>query len=528
MTNIGNRAVLTKENTNRSQQDNIANLPWTESERSSALHSYNVLDTPRESDFDDLARVASEICGAPIAVVNLVDTTRQFFKAEVGLSVRSTPLETAFCRHALLQEDVLVIPDATMDVRLRCNPLVTDAPHIRSYAGALLKTPDGLPIGTVCVLDYTIREFTDQQVEMLRFLARQAMTQLELRKTVSKQRFLLARAQIAERTKANFERVVRQASDFIGIADDRGRVMFMNDAARELVGLRPDETLPHDVMSYIAEEDRDIFREEVVPLIRAGESCEREIRLRDFGTGNAVPALFTMFPMRDDQDAIVGYGVVTKDLTEQKAEEIRRTEMMAEAAHRIKNTLSIVQAIVSQSLKTAGTLQDAKDVISKRVAALAKAQDILTSAEGAMADIADVVSSALAPHDGGFGRFTVNGPSRRLAPPQALGLSLALHELATNAAKYGALSGDQGQVHINWTVDELGEFAFDWTETGGPVVTVPVRTGFGSQLISRMVAPYFQGDANVTYQPEGVRFSMRGRIPENASNSGQDMKPEDQ
>lgn len=509
--------MLTNASGKRSQQDDTGHTRWSESERSAALHSYSILDTPRESDFDDLARVASEICGAPIAVVNLVDTTRQFFKAEVGLGVRSTPLETAFCRHALLEEDILVISDATIDDRLRCNPLVTDAPHIRSYAGALLKTPDGLPIGTVCVLDYTVRKFTDQQVEMLRFLARQAMTQLELRKTVSKQRFLLARAQIAERGKANFERVVRQASDFIGIADDRGRVVFMNDAARDLVGLRPDEKLPHDVMSYIADEDRGVFRDEVVPLIKAGGSCEREIRLRDFGTGDAVPALFTMFPMRDEHDAIVGYGVVTKDLTEQKAEEIRRTEMMAEAAHRIKNTLSIVQAIVSQSLKTAGTLQDAKDVISKRVAALAKAQDILTSAEGAMADIAEVVSSALAPHDGGFGRFTVSGPSRRLAAPQALGLSLALHELATNAAKYGALSGDQGQVHINWTVDDLGEFAFDWTETGGPVVTAPVRTGFGSQLINRMVAPYFQGDANVTYQPEGVRFSMRGKIPEGGS-----------
>ncbi|GGG21840.1 hypothetical protein GCM10010924_59090 [Rhizobium wenxiniae] len=116
-------------------------ITWDEEERSAALQSYDVLDTPREEDFDDLARVASDICGAPIAVVNLVDTTRQFFKAEVGLGVRSTPLETAFCRHALLRNDTMVVPDATKDPRFNCNPLVTEAPHIRAYAGALLKTP---------------------------------------------------------------------------------------------------------------------------------------------------------------------------------------------------------------------------------------------------------------------------------------------------------------------------------------------------------------------------------------------------
>jgi GAF domain-containing protein len=116
------------------QRDKI----WTEADRSAALQSYNVLDTPREEDFDELAQVASDICGTPIAVVNLVDTTRQFFKAEVGLGVRTTPLETAFCAHALLEDDVLVIPDASVDSRLHCNPLVTEAPHLRAYAGALL------------------------------------------------------------------------------------------------------------------------------------------------------------------------------------------------------------------------------------------------------------------------------------------------------------------------------------------------------------------------------------------------------
>lgn len=130
----------------------ITSSTWDEKARSSALHSYDALDTPPEKDFDDIAKMASRICGAPIAVVNLVDTKRQFFKAEIGLGVRSTPLETAFCRHALLEDDILVIPDATKDHRLDCNPLVTGAPFIRSYAGALMKTAACRSEPSVCLI----------------------------------------------------------------------------------------------------------------------------------------------------------------------------------------------------------------------------------------------------------------------------------------------------------------------------------------------------------------------------------------
>lgn len=487
-------------------------ITWDEEERSAALQSYDVLDTPREEDFDDLARVASEICGAPIAVVNLVDTTRQFFKAEVGLGVRSTPLETAFCRHALLLEDTMVVPDATKDPRFDGNPLVTEAPHIRAYAGALLKTPEGLPIGTVCVLDYEVREFTDQQIKMLKFLARQTMAQLELRKRIALQCRLLHRARKAEQEKANFERVVRQASDFIGIADERGEVIFLNDAARGLVGLPADALPPKVVTDYVVEADREAFLEEVKPALKSGQSYERELRLRNFATAEEVPALFTMFPVRDGEGDIIGYGVVTKDITAQKEEDERKAQIMAEAAHRIKNTLAIVQAIVAQTLRSARSLEESRDAIMKRVGALAAAQDILTGAQGSAADIMSVVAGALAPHDGGNGRVSWEGPDHPLESPQAIGLSLALHELATNAAKYGALSGDAGRVDIKWRVDPDGSFRLDWTERDGPAVTTPSATGFGSRLIKRMIGPYFQGSTTLEFPPEGARFRLAGKI----------------
>lgn len=487
-------------------------VQWNEIERSEALHSYGILDTPREQDFDELAQVASDICGTPIAVVNLVDTTRQFFKAEVGLGVRSTPLETAFCAHALLAEDVLVIPDATKDSRLDCNPLVTEAPHLRAYAGALLKTSDGLPIGTICVLDYKPREFNDAQIKMLRFLAKQTMTQLELRRTIVEQRALLKRARIAELDKANFERLVRQASDFIGMADRTGKVVFLNDAAREMVGLGQEDEIPGLVDDFIAQPDRHAFRSEVVPAIKNGDSCERELLLRNFSTGDLFPALYNMFPLRAAEGDIVGYGVVTKDISSQKREEERRSQIMAEAAHRMKNTLAVVEAIVSQTLRNATSLDQGRESISKRIQALARAQDILTSAEGSMAEIDQVVENALIPHDPGGERITFAGPAQRLSAPQSLGLTLAIHELATNAVKYGALTGDQGRVQITWDVGDKGELAFEWKEAGGPEVEPPTRAGFGSKLIQRMVAPYFGGTASHEFLPDGVTFTLRGKL----------------
>lgn len=152
--------------------------------RVAALHDYQILDTPDEIDFDDITRLASLICQAPIAVVNLIDSDRQWFKSEIGLGVKQTPLDVSICAHAIQQEALFVVPDTRLDERFANNPLVNGDPFLRFYAGALLKTPDGLNLGTVCVLDHQPRELNATQAEALQALARQAMTQLELRRTL--------------------------------------------------------------------------------------------------------------------------------------------------------------------------------------------------------------------------------------------------------------------------------------------------------------------------------------------------------
>ena len=160
-------------------------LPSADQLRIAALRQYQIMDTPPEQCFDDISRLTSFICGTPIALITLLDLERQWFKARVGLEATETPIDQAFCAHAIKQEKVFLVADATQDERFARNPLVTGAPRIRFYAGVPLITPEGVPLGTLCAIDRVPRDLTTEQKEALQALARQVMVALELRRTVT-------------------------------------------------------------------------------------------------------------------------------------------------------------------------------------------------------------------------------------------------------------------------------------------------------------------------------------------------------
>ncbi len=157
-------------------------VPSNEARRLKVLWQYDLLDTVPEEIFDDLTELAARICEAPIALISLVDEDRQWFKSKVGITVNETSRDISFCAYAVTQQDLFIVPDATLDPRFAKNPLVTSDPKIRFYAGAPLITPDGYALGTLCVIDKVPRELRPDQKQALKILARHVVFQLELRR----------------------------------------------------------------------------------------------------------------------------------------------------------------------------------------------------------------------------------------------------------------------------------------------------------------------------------------------------------
>lgn len=234
--------------------------------RLDALRSYGILDTPREAEFDDLVALAADICEVPISVVNLIEEHRQWFKAEIGLGIRETPLDISICRHVLLQPGVTIIPDLRDDPRMCANPLVTADSGLRFYAGCLLETPDGHGIGTLCILDRTPRVLTDRQQSALRTLAKQVMGQLELRRSLKEKTRLLEQKEmllkeVNHRTKNNLQLIVGLIQlQLRQLHDDQARAA-LTDTSRRIMSIaavheklyQSDQVGAVDTASYLSQ-----------------------------------------------------------------------------------------------------------------------------------------------------------------------------------------------------------------------------------------------------------------------------------
>jgi two-component sensor histidine kinase len=190
--------------------------------------------------------------------------------------------------------------------------------------------------------------------------------------------------------------------------------------------------------------------------------------------------------------------------------------LLNELNHRVKNTLATVQSIAVQSFRRARTDAGGRDMFQSRLLALSRAHDVLTNESWEGANLGQIVDQAIMPYRGsGSSRFEVSGPAVWLSAKMALSISMALHELATNAVKYGALSNEKGRVSITWRTlhkDHAFCLRLEWAEQDGPTVVPPRRKGFGSRLIERGLAQELGGDVKIEYRPQGVWCEINARL----------------
>jgi PAS domain S-box-containing protein len=279
-----------------------------EAQRLAALARYNVMDTPRETAFDEIAALVATICETPIAIVNLIDGDRQFFKAEFGVGVDAPPLAMSFCAHALLEDAFLLVPDTTRDPRFAGNPLVTGDPRIRFYAGALLQTKDGHAIGTLCVLDYRPRTLTEVQERALRVLARQVMAQLEYRLVM----------QTTVLSEAQQRAIMDSAKDYAILATDlAGGVIEWSHGAELVLGWTEGEVLGRNAALIFTDEDiaAGIPDREMRCARENGRAFDERWHLKK--SGERFWASGEMSPLSDSEGRHTGYVKILRDRTEQ-------------------------------------------------------------------------------------------------------------------------------------------------------------------------------------------------------------------
>ncbi len=290
-----------------------APLPENESERLEALRRYEVLDTESEGKFDDLTLLARHICDTPIALISFVDAERQWFKSRIGLTTSQTPRAVSFCGHAILEEDVMVVPDAAADERFADNPMVTGEPGIRFYAGAPLLTSTGHALGTLCVIDRKPKNLTEEQLEALRALARQVVAQLELRRRLKKERED-AKEAIDERD-TTLRLIVNQMPAVLWSTDTELRLTSSDGAALTSLGHKPNQFVGVTLFDFFRTTDP-----EFLPLVAHRKAlCGESVSFEVEWSGRTYASHCE--PLRNPDNSIKGVIGIALDITRQKRTE---------------------------------------------------------------------------------------------------------------------------------------------------------------------------------------------------------------
>lgn len=488
---------------------------WRIDERSRAAA---IAEHDIESLRDDIAlrRItdfAAALCDVPIGLVSIVEAERQTFLSRTGLDASETPRETSFCAHAMLEDDVMVIPDATQDPRFADNALVTGELGIRFYAGVPLVRDDGIPLGSLCVIDTVARAgLTPLQRQGLKVLADDV-----LRRLGDSRLNATTRAAIGD-SEGRFRTLADTMPQMVWSTQPDGFHDYYNARWYEFTGVPAGSTDGEAWNDMFHPDDQDRARAVWQHSLATGEPYQIEYRLRRYD-GEYRWTLGRALPIYDADGAIVRWFGTCTDIHEGKLIREEREVVAQELSHRIKNIFAVISGLIGFSARAHPGFASIADDLRARVIALGRAHDFVrphsaqsrpaaeqTSLHGLLGELFEPYQSATAP------RILVSGEDIAIDDRSATPLALLFHELATNATKYGALYKDEGviQVHSRRSGDQV---VIDWRESGGPMVVAPETTGFGSQLIELSAVRQLAGAVVQRWESTGleVQFTLPAR-----------------
>nr|KIS29424.1 histidine kinase [Novosphingobium sp. P6W] len=449
---------------------------------------------------------AANLCDTPIALVSFVERDRQWFPARTGLDARETPQETSFCAHTMQGQGIMIVPDAAGDPRFRDNALVVGEPAIRFYAGAPLVSEDGVQLGALCVIDRTPRsDLTPVQREGLKVLAATIVGQLAQRRS----------------HRHHTDELGEQESKFRVLADTMPQMVwstrpdgfhdYYNARWYEFTGMPAGSTDGAGWNDMFHPDDQERAWSAWRHCLETGDPYEIEYRLRN-ASGEYRWTLGRALPIHDRNGAITRWFGTCTDIHDHKMIQAQREIVAQELSHRIKNIFSVISGLISFSTRQRPELADVAGDLRNRILALGRAHDFVrphseaSRPEKRPNSLSGMLADLLAAY---VERVTISGEEMMIDDHSATPLALTFHELATNAAKYGALAATDGSVSIVCTI-ENDHACIAWIERGGAAVHEPSGYGFGSKLIELSVMRQLGGSMERTWSQEGleVRFEV--------------------
>ncbi len=332
---------------------------------------------------------------------------------------------------------------------------------------------------------------------------------------------ITGRKQTEERLRDTTRRlnaVLENASVAVFVMNEHQHCVYMNPAAEALTGYTLAETQGrplHDVVHHTYPDGRPFPIEECA-IDRAFPENNKEQGQEVFvhKDGHFYPIAFTASPIRDEDAKTVGTIIEVRDISSEKAAKERQALLIGELHHRVKNTLTTVQSVMNFTLRTSETMEAFQRGMTGRLASMARSHTLLTDSEWTGAALRKIIRAELDPYDDGK-RLTLQGAIFQLPVDVAVPLAMAVHELTTNAVKYGALSVPEGRLNVGWSTEQTENgnlLHLDWTDSNGPPVSPPTRRGFGSTLLERLLGGQLGGAVDVSYPPEGARVRIQAMI----------------